>query len=53
MKPSAREIIDLNIQHYRELLTTETDRSKREMIVKLLAEEETKLANLPPRERYK
>jgi hypothetical protein len=53
MEPSAREIIDLNIKHYRKLLMTEEDPSKRETIVKLLAEEEAKLTNLPLRERYK
>jgi hypothetical protein len=53
MEPSAREIIDLNIKHYRKLLMTEEDPSKRETIAKLLAEEEAKLTNLPLRERYK
>jgi hypothetical protein len=46
MEPCAREIIDLNIKHYRKLLKTETDPSKRETIAKLLAEEEAKLTNL-------
>jgi hypothetical protein len=53
MEPSAREIIGLNIKHYRKLLETETDPSKRGTIAKLLAEEEAKLTNLPLRERYK
>lgn len=43
---SVRMIIDLNIQHYRDLLKTETDASKRQTISKLLAEEEAKLAKL-------
>ena len=43
---SVRMIIDLNIQHYRDLLKTETDASKRQTISKLLFEEEVKLANL-------
>jgi hypothetical protein len=46
MSPSARSIIELNIQHYRGLLKTETDPSKRRTIAELLAEEETKLATL-------
>jgi hypothetical protein len=46
MSPSARSIIELNIQHYRGLLKTETDPSKRRTIAELLAEEETKLAKL-------
>jgi hypothetical protein len=40
-------IIDLNIRHYRALLKSETDPSKRQIIAKLLAEEEAKLATLP------
>ncbi len=43
---SERTIIELNIRHYRGLLTTETDRAKRRTIATLLAEEEAKLANL-------
>jgi hypothetical protein len=39
-------IINLNINHYRELLKTETDLTKRQTIAKLLAEEEAKLADL-------
>ena len=46
MSVSVRMIIDLNIQHYRDLLKTETDASKRQSISKLLAEEEAKLAKL-------
>jgi hypothetical protein len=46
MVVAARTIIELNIKHYRELLERETDASKRETIVKLLAEEEAKLAKL-------
>ena len=46
MSVSVRMIIDLNIQHYRDLLKTETDASKRQTISKLLVEEEVKLANL-------
>jgi len=39
-------IIELNINHYRDLLKTETNVSKRQTISKLLAEEEAKLAKL-------
>jgi hypothetical protein len=39
-------IIELNIGHYRDLLKTETDASKRQTISKLLAEEEANLAKL-------
>ena len=46
MAPSAREIVLLNIKHYRNLLKTETDASKRELITKLLADEEAKLIHL-------
>jgi len=51
VSPSVREIIELNIEHFRKLLKTETDPLRRETIAKLLAEEEAKLADLPPRER--
>lgn len=44
--PSARAIIELNIEHYRNLLKDEADASKRRTIAKLLAEEEAKLAKL-------
>jgi hypothetical protein len=50
MSPSVRVIIELNIRHYRELLRTETDPSKRQTIVQLLAEEEAKLAKLSSEE---
>jgi hypothetical protein len=46
MQPSLRTILELNITRYRELLRTETDLTKRQTIVMLLAEEEAKLANL-------
>ncbi len=39
-------IVQLNIEHYRRLLKTETDEPKRQTIAKLLAEEEAKLAKL-------
>ena len=46
MSVAARTIIELNIKHYRDLLRTQTDPSKRQVIAKLLAEEEAKLAKL-------
>jgi hypothetical protein len=46
MTPRARRIVELNIERYRELLKSETDPSKREIIAKLLAKEEAKLARL-------
>jgi hypothetical protein len=39
---SPKNIARLNIEHYRQLLATETDASKRAVIEKLLAEEEAK-----------
>lgn len=46
MNASARMIMELNIKHYRTLLQTETDASKRGVISKLLSEEEVKLVKL-------
>jgi hypothetical protein len=46
MSLSVRMIIELNIRHYRELLKSERDLSKRRTIEQLLAEEEAKLAKL-------
>ena len=40
MSTSAREIAELNIKHYQNLLKTETDPKKRQTIAMLLAEEE-------------
>ncbi len=39
-----RTVATLNIEHYRRLLATETEASKRKVLQKLLAEEEAKLA---------
>ncbi len=38
-----RTVARFNIEHYRRLLETETDETKRQMIVRLLAEEEATL----------
>lgn len=39
-----RTVASLNIEHYKRLLATETDESRRQMLLRLLAEEEKKLA---------
>ena len=46
MSPSARMIIELNIEHYRRLLASEIDETRRNTITTLLAEEEDKLMRL-------
>jgi hypothetical protein len=46
MLPNIRMIIDLNIRHYRDLLKSEIDLTKRRTITNLLAEEEVRLAGL-------
>jgi len=38
-----KTVAHLNIEHYRRLLTTETDGERRRLLVRLLAEEEAKL----------
>ncbi len=45
-----RTVARLNIEHYRKLLTNESDEAKRQVLLRLLAEEEAKLAALgaPP-----
>jgi len=43
-----RSVARLNVERYRRLLLEETDESKRRTLQHLLAEEEAKLANLPP-----
>ena len=44
MSPAVRAIINLNVEHYRDLLRTERDEAKRQAFAGLLAEEEAKLA---------
>jgi hypothetical protein len=39
-----KTVADLNIQYFRKLLETETDQAKRQIILRLLHEEEAKLA---------
>jgi hypothetical protein len=41
-----RTIAQLNIEHFRKLLATETDESKRQTLLRLLAQEEAALAKL-------
>jgi hypothetical protein len=41
-----KTVAQLNIEHYRKLLCTETDLTKRPMLGRLLAQEEAKLAVL-------
>jgi hypothetical protein len=42
-----RTVADLNIEHFKKLLSTEVDPVKRRTIERLLAEEEAKLARAP------
>jgi hypothetical protein len=48
-----KDIARLDIEHYRKLLATETREEKRQTLLRLLAEEEAKLAAIEsrPRER--
>jgi hypothetical protein len=41
-----RTVARLNIEHYKRLLLTETDETKRKTLIRLLAEEEAKLRGL-------
>ena len=41
-----RTVARLNIEHFRKLLSQEKDEAKRQTILRLLAEEEVKLASL-------
>ena len=52
MSGEARNVLELNINHYRDLLMSETDASKRQAIENLLAEEEAKLARLVASKRH-
>lgn len=40
-----RTVARLNIEHYRRLLATEADETRRQLIQRLLAEEEAKLGD--------
>jgi hypothetical protein len=41
-----RTVAKLNVEHYRRLLATETDEARRQVLLTLLAEEESKLAQV-------
>jgi len=45
-----RTVARLNIEHYRRLLARETDETRRQLLQRLLAEEEAKLADAGPPE---
>lgn len=45
-----RTVARYNIEHYRRLLAKETDEMRRQMLLRLLAEEEAKLADGAPNE---
>jgi hypothetical protein len=47
----AKDIVRLNIEHYKRLLVSETDPEKRESISRLLAEQEAKLQEMEWKER--
>ncbi len=46
-----RSVARLNIEHYKRLLARETDEARRQVLLRLLAEEEAKIAESGPRER--
>jgi hypothetical protein len=43
-----RLVAQLNIEHYRRLLASETEKTQRQTLLRLLAEEEAKLADPKP-----
>ena len=46
-----RSVAQLNIEHYKRLLERETDERRRQLLLRLLAEEEAKIAEPRPQER--
>lgn len=46
-----RTVAHLNIDHYRRLLEKETDEQRRQILLRLLAEEEAKIADNAPKDR--
>jgi len=46
-----RSVARLNIEHYRRLLAAETDETRRQTLLRLLAEEEAKVADQSPPEK--
>jgi hypothetical protein len=54
-QPSGKTIARLNIEHFRKKLVTEQDEMKRQTLMRLLVEEQAKLAaldNPPERKRH-
>jgi hypothetical protein len=51
MVDEGKEIVRLNIEYYKRQLAAETDPTKREIITKLLAEQEAKLQEIERKER--
>lgn len=45
-----RSVAHLNIEHYKQLLARETGEARRQLLLRLLAEEEAKIANSSPPE---
>lgn len=45
-----RSVAHLNIEHYKRLLARETDEMRRQLLLRLLAEEEAKIADSNPPE---
>ena len=43
-----RSVAHLNIAHYKRLLARETDETRRQLLLRLLAEEEAKIADPKP-----
>jgi hypothetical protein len=48
-----RFVAKANIEHFRTVLATETDETKRQLLARLLADEEAKLASLDQTPRKK
>jgi hypothetical protein len=46
-----RSVARLNIEHYRRLLANEPDETRRQTLVRLLAEEEAKIDQGPPEKK--
>ena len=43
-----RTVAHMNVEHYRRLLAVETDETRRQILLRLLAEEEAKLTDFKP-----
>jgi hypothetical protein len=46
-----RSVARLNIEHYKRLLAQENDEARRQLLLRLLAEQEAKIADSKPPER--